>query len=243
MKFLITIILIGLSNNFVYSQESTWHYPLMAASGMAVKQNAADIGQGISDAQQLNKKSIGKAFLYSLILPGAGEAYMGKTGYTKFFLSVETVIWGLFLANQLNLNWQTKDYQSYAVQHAGVSRNGKDADYWINIGKYNTIYDYNEQKRRDRNVDAIYEETAFYSWYWDSQDNRYYYDLKRIETRELQARTAYFMGAIVLNHLVSAINALRLARKYNKQQTVSWHLDCRYDPMVSRLTFSYSKTF
>jgi hypothetical protein len=156
---------------------------------------------------------------------------------------VEALAWGMLLANHINVNMQTTDFQNYAVQHAGVNPDGKDKDYWINIGYYNTIYDYNEEKRRDRDIDAIYEENASNVWYWDSKDNRYYYAVKRAETREMEGRAIYYMGAIVLNHLVSAINAIRVARQYNQKQELSWNIDCDYDPMSSRLIFSYTKSF
>ena len=243
MKHSQIFIFICLMCSLSYSQESTWSYPLMAAMGEGAELSEASQNPFVFNINQSGKKAAGKAFFLSLIVPGAGEAYLGRTGYTRFFLSVEAIAWGLLIANQLNINWQTKDYQSYAMQHAGVYRDGKDDDFWINIGKYNTIYDYNEQKRRERDVEAIYMENSFYAWHWDSQANRYYYDLKRLETRELEAHTVYFMGAIVLNHLASAINALRLARGYNKQEELSWRLDCQYNPMTSRLMFFYYKTF
>jgi len=41
------------------------------------------------EEQKREKKSVGKAFFYSLLLPGLGEAYIGNTTYTKIFLSLE----------------------------------------------------------------------------------------------------------------------------------------------------------
>jgi hypothetical protein len=243
MKYSITFILLVLTIGFTCSQEPNWHYPLMAAKGIAAKQNSMPTAQVNLKTSHADRKSVGKAFFYSLIVPGLGEAYVGRTGYTKFFLSVEGIAWGLLLANRLNVDWQTQDYQNYAVQHANINRSGKDDDYWINVGFYNNIYDYNEQMRRDRNIDAIYEENAFYAWYWDSYDNRKYYAVKRAETREMAGRAVYYMGAIALNHLVSAINAMRVARHYNKQKELSWNLDCGYDPLTSRLMLCYIKVF
>jgi hypothetical protein len=243
MKHVITFISVVLTVGYMYSQESGFPYPLMAVRSIANAQNEIEPQQSLLNQSKTDKKSVSKAFFYSLIVPGLGEAYVGRTGYIKFFLSVEAVAWGLLFANHQNVKWQTNDYQNYAVQHAGINRKGKDADYWINVGFYNTIYDYNEQMRRDRNVDAIYDENTFYAWYWDSDANRKYYAVKRAETREMEGRAIYFMGALVLNHLVSAINAMRVARQYNKKQELSWNLDCGYDPLTSRLLLSYSKNF
>jgi hypothetical protein len=243
MKFFQTFILAFLMVSYATSQEPNWSYPLMAAKDAPSGLGEMPSQQSVLITTQSQKKSVGRAFFSSLILPGTGEAYVGRTGYTKIFLTVEAVAWGLLLANHLNVNMQTKDYQNYGVQHAGVNPDGKDKEYWINVGFYNTIYDYNEQKRRERDVDAIYEENAYNAWFWDSESNRQYYAVKRAETREMEGRAVYYVGAIVLNHLVSAINAIRVARHYNKKQELSWNMDCEYDPMLSRLTLSYSKAF
>jgi len=190
------------------------------------------------------KKSVGKAFFYSLLLPGLGEAYTGHPGYTKFFLSVEGIGWGFFLSNYLQVTARTEDNENYALQHAGVTRTGKDAQYWINIGKYDNIYDYNEQKRRERDVDGLYSEDTVNFWRWDSYNNRLYYDWKRIQTREMERRQVYIIGALVLNHTLSAINALRLARAYNKEsERIGWKFDVSVHPYYSAIVLNLSKTF
>ena len=85
-------------------------------------------------------------------------------------------------------------------------------------------------RRRDRDVDAIYSEDAINFWRWDSHDNRLDYDARRIHTRELEQNDVYYIGAIVLNHLVSAINALRVARAYNKNlEQNSWQMGMQFD--------------
>ena len=194
--------------------------------------------------QHLEKKSLSKAFFYSLLLPGLGEAYVGHTDYTKIFLTTEILGWGLLIRNFLQVQWRTEDYENYAIQHAGINNQGQDAQYWIDIGKYDNIYEYNEQRRRDRNVDAIYGESGKYYWQWDNRDNRLYYDLKRIQTREIEQMEIYYIGGIVLNHLVSAINALRLARNYNKKiKELSWNFDAKYDRNTGFITLSISKSF
>jgi hypothetical protein len=242
MKHLQIFILVLLMATPSFSQEDNWSYPLMTVRNYDINLNQICRQSRLYNVNQSGEKKAGKAFFYSLVLPGMGEAYVGRTGYTKFFLTVEALAWGMLVANHFNVTWQTKDYRNYAVQHAGVNPDAKDKDYWINVGYYYSIYAYNEQKRRDRNIEAIYEENAFYTWQWDTEENRKYYAVKRAETREMEGRAVYFMGAIVLNHLVSAINAMRLTRHYNKQEKLSWHLNCRYNPINSRLMLSYTKT-
>lgn len=205
-----------------------------------VRQDVPDI----NPVPAREKKSVSRAFFYSLLLPGTGEAYVGKTGYTKFFLSVETIGWGLFIANSLQVSSREEDYQNYAVQHAGIDRSGKEDQYWIDIGKFDTIYEYNEQRRRDRNIDALYPESPDFAWRWDAEDNRLFYDAYRIDTRKIEDRQVYIFGVIILNHLASAINALRLARAYNRDiEELSWRFDVDYNIYSDHLSFSIGKSF
>lgn len=196
----------------------------------AFAQEVPDPQQGMQDVEAPEKKSVFKALIYSLALPGAGEAYVGATGWSKIFLSVEALGWGLFISNRLNRDWRLQDSQSFAVEHARVNSDGKDDDFWLSIGKYDNLYEYNEQRRRDRNVNAIYAETAANYWQWDSKSNRLAYDWKRIQAKQLENRETYFVGGLVLNHIISAINAMRLARAHNRGiDELSWRFDMDMD--------------
>jgi hypothetical protein len=190
------------------------------------------------------RKSASRAFFYSLILPGTGEGYVGEKTQSKVFLGIEIVAWSLVIANMINVNMRQDDYKNYAVQHAFVERSGKGDQYWIDIGKYDTIFEYNEQRIRERDIDAIYPENRFWFWGWDKNDNRFSYDANRIETREIEQKRLYFFGAIVLNHLVSAINALRLANSYNRKlDELSLKFNLDYNPMYDQFSFSLQKSF
>ncbi len=194
--------------------------------------------------QQREKKSIGKAFFYSLLLPGLGEAYVGNTTYTKVFLSLEVIGWGFLLGNYQHVAWLKKDYENFAYQHANVSKKSKDDQYWIDIGKFNTIYEYNEQRRRDRDVTNIYDENDQYFWQWDTKSNRFDYDGRRIHSKDLENDEVYYMGAIVLNHIVSAINALRLAKAYNSDIKESgWIMGVEFNNYRNSLSLSVSQNF
>lgn len=196
------------------------------------------------EEQQRETKSVGKAFFYSLLLPGMGEAYVGNTTYTKIFLSLEVVGWAFLLGNYQNVSWLQKDYKNFANQHANISKDSKDAQYWIDIGKYDNIYEYNEQRRRDRDVAAIYDENDIYYWNWDSFSNRLDYDGRRIHAKDLENDDVYYIGAIVLNHIVSAINALRLAKAHNRNlKTGGWMMGVKYDNSRNSLSLSFNQSF
>ncbi len=223
----------------VFAQEKTG-LNLFSRKKIAVDPSAfQDRSIEFSD-QKPEKKSVTKAFFLSLLLPGTGEAYVGRTVYTKVFMSIEVAGWGLFIANRINVNKREEDYKNYAVQHAGLSRDDKTDQYWIDIGKFDNVYLYNEQRRRDRNVDAIYPENRYFMWQWDNLNSRLYYDAYRIETRKIDESKIYIIGGIILNHLVSAVNALRVARAYNREiEELSWRLDFDYNPYTGTAALNF----
>jgi hypothetical protein len=190
------------------------------------------------------RKSASTAFFSSLLLPGTGESYVGEQTQSKVFLGIEIVAWGLVVANIINVNIRQTDYKNFAVQHASVIRNGKGDQFWIDIGKYDTIFGYNEQRIRERDIDALYPENRFWFWTWDNTDNRFFYDAKRIETRQIEQNRLYFFAAIALNHLISAINALRLANSYNRKlDELSLKFNIDYNPLHHQFSLSLQKSF
>jgi hypothetical protein len=193
---------------------------------------------------QNQQKSVFGAFMMSLALPGLGEAYVGETQYTRFFIATEVLGWGLYIANIIQVENREQQYKNFASQHAGIDRNGKDIQFWIDLGKFDSVYDHNEERRRQRDVDAIYAETLQNFWAWDKDANRQFYEWQRIRAREIERREVFYIGGIVLNHVVSAINALRLARAYNREQKeLSWNMDFEFRPSSGEMYFSIIKSF
>lgn len=193
-----------------------------AVNGTEQNRDGFSLSAKIEKAPELNVQttkriSVGKALLFSLLIPGAGEYYAGNQFYAKIFFGIEvTGIAGMLFNNAYHQSL-VDDYQSYAVLHAGVDPTGKNNQYWVNLGKFDDIYSYNERRLNQRRVNDIYAETEANKWRWDSFDNRYYYDFKRIKAAEVKSRNSYFYSAILINHLISAINAVRLARSHNRQ--------------------------
>lgn len=196
--------------------------------------------------EMVGQKSTGLAFFLSLALPGSGEFYMERRTQTAWFLTTEILLWTGLAANSLYTDHLVEEYRIYAIQHASVNREGKDKQYWMDIGKYNSIYDYNEQRRRDRYFDAIYLDEEINFWLWDSKENRLKYDESRLRANEIANQSVYFFASIVVNHLISAVNSLRIARKHNRElaDKANWNLGVRSYKIESRhyygLNFSTS---
>ncbi len=227
LKIIPALILLFLLNGRLSAQQNVEipFHNLYADNMYSNNLAKLDLSDTTGKTKNDNKKSVGKAALFSLLIPGGGEYYMGATGQAKVFFAIEVLLWGGLFANKWYVGTLEDDYKTYAVQYASVERDGKDDYYWVNIGKFNTIYDYNTQRARDRNFNEMYTDTDKYYWSWQSKNNRITYDGKRLNAENKSGNDVYFYSAILLNHFVSVINAIRLARKHNK--TLSWRIDVK----------------
>jgi hypothetical protein len=131
----------------------------------------------------------------------------------QIFLGSEGLLWATFFAFRAYGHWKEVDYQRYAVAHAGITREGKDYDYYVAIENYTDIRSYNEAKLQQRAVEDMYPEDEFYSWEWDSEASREDYERMRVASDRAYRRSIFVVGGIVINHIISGIDAIRLARK------------------------------
>ena len=208
---------------------------------------------GKSFLPKKSRKSARKAFFLSLLVPGSGEYYVGQKGYTKGFVSAEAVIWSAALFNKYQGDMRRRDYISYSAQQAGSNSGRTDDFYYQNVYEWSNSYWYNEDQWRQARelypydpaaqqayvADKLYSEED--SWEWQNYDQWYYYRGLRVKSRNYLHRISYSVGASVLNHMLSAVNAARLAKRFNKRTKLSqisdWRLECySYQPETITLT-------
>lgn len=170
-----------------------------------------------------------KYVLLSLILPGAGEYFMGHHTMAKIFVGTEALLWAGYLGARAYANELEGDFQAFAAVHADVNPHNKSDQYWIDIGSAENIYVYNEQKRVERQLKATYPETAANYWQWDSRANRSEYTDLRIQQHDWKRRTTFVISGMILNRLVSAIDVIRIIKKEKRES----------QSRMSRLYFDY----
>ncbi|HHS12443.1 MAG TPA: hypothetical protein ENN03_01600 [bacterium] len=154
-----------------------------------------------------------RAFFYSLLVPGLGQVYAGAGTMTRVFVASEAALWSLYFTFRTVGNWKEADYKRFAVLHAGVDPEGKDRRYYVNLEHYDSMEAYNQAKLRQRNLNAVYPAHEGYEWEWDSRESRLRYESLRVSSDKAFNRALLVTGAVVLNHLASAIDAARAARK------------------------------
>ena len=163
------------------------------------------------------EKSQGKAFIFSALVPGSGELYVGaKRGY--IFLGVEAIAWTSSYFFHKSGKQKEDEFLDFADNHWSFDRLPAVGDTTCNGSPYTKerddmihyFYVYNKQH--------FYEDIGkqpFYQCAWDSPENLGAYLDMRDKSNWLLKNSDYAIMAAVVNHVVSAIDALRLARNYN----------------------------
>ncbi|MGB2959628.1 MAG: hypothetical protein WBD30_12145 [Bacteroidota bacterium] len=170
---------------------------------------------GMPEAGDLDKKSPFLASLYSLVLPGMGELYADGFSTGKYFLIADGVLWLTLVAFELHGNALRDDARAYSVAAAGVNPAGKDDQFFVDVGNFINIDDYNQKKLRDRNPARLYDATTGYAWSWTTDADRMTYRDQRVASENMYNNKKFVIAALVVNRVASAINAARSAVSYN----------------------------
>jgi len=174
------------------------------------------------------QKSKGKAFFMSLLVPGLGERYAGRPTRASRFMAAEILLWLGYTGFVKYRDWREEDYMNYAAAYADVDLQGKDKAYFINIGNYNSIEEYNAAKLRQRNLPKYYRNVEKYYWKWESEGRRAKFDQLRISSDLANNHSTFVIGAIFANHIISAIDAVIMVHKHNQQSSSAWSWDVRF---------------
>ncbi|MCU0372594.1 MAG: hypothetical protein MUE56_05065 [Ignavibacteria bacterium] len=153
--------------------------------------------------------------LLSLVLPGAGHFYTDRMDVGAYFLGADAVLWlGLFGVNYY-AGIIKDDSRSYASQHAGLDVNGKDDDYFSNVGSYLNIYNYNNEKLQAGEYDKMYDINTYF-WNWDSPENQSEFEKQRKRSERTYNISPVIVTGLILNRLVSALSSVLLTNKHNE---------------------------
>lgn len=190
------------------------------------------------------KKSTGLAILYSMVLPGMGELYAGSYDSGIYFTVADGVLWGTYIGMNVYGNWQKDRYINYAVNNAGINTNSKDEAYYATISAYMDIDEYNDEKAFERDYVAMYNNINTYYWKWNTNDERKEFRKMWKSSEQTFNNFRFVVGALLLNRVVSAINAVRLVSKYNNNlnQEVGWNVSSGIQNMPDN-SYAYQINF
>ena len=150
------------------------------------------------------------AFWRSLLVPGWGQQYAGGGG--GGFLAAELALWGGYWGFEWLGEVRRDQYQAYAAERAGARPEGKGRDYFDDLGFYASRLEHNQFARYEDGPEAaLYPVETDFFWEWDRDESRLRYRELRNASQYAQRQALYMTGLVVVNHLVSAIHAARVA--------------------------------
>jgi len=160
-----------------------------------------------ADEKAYLRKKPPEAFLRSAVLPGWGQRYGERNIRGAIFSGVEVGLWTALLLSRQDWIEGEDDYMTFARQHAGVN-GSPDHQYYVDIGNYNDMDEFNDAQRQQRQYADQYRNRSDY-WEWDSTNNRELFEDIRIAADVSKRRIYYYVGGLLLNRIVSSIDAAR----------------------------------
>ena len=172
-------------------------------------------------------KSPTKAFLYSALVPGSGQLYIGaKRGYLQ--IAAEVGLLAAYFITRSNAQSLREDYREQ-VRDNIVFEGPTRIQHWDPIEDFEHATQY-ENWNHEYDSEATRARTG--KWYWQREGNAFKDRLAkevppsearleayqmRMEANDKFQLAKTFLGIAMLNHVASAIDARIAAKSYNKK--------------------------
>ena len=173
------------------------------------------------------RKSLLKAVGLSLLLPGMGELYAGRFDLGRYMVVAESGLWMTYAGSRLYGELIRDDARDFAKVHAQIDPAEKSGQFYVDIGNFIDVFDYNEKQLRDREVQKLYDPSGGFFWRWDDDGSRIRYRELRVSSDAVFNNSRFVIGAVIVNHLVSALNAARLTLAHNRAADGNQAFDVR----------------
>ncbi len=203
-----------------------------------------------SAATEPEHKSPILAALISLVVPGLGEAYANRFEAGRYLVGSEAILWGGYAGLAVYTSDFQNDMENYAIARAGASAGSKgDQNYFAHVGQYQSSDLFNEEMLREGMASNLIANGQ--GWSWAVKSDQLYFGQLRTKVQTLDNDRQFMLAAIVVNHLISAIDAYIVTRNFNRDHAappaqgmrleVGGHLGALYDAkgasISARLTF------
>jgi hypothetical protein len=156
-----------------------------------------------------------------LVVPGMGQVYSNRFDVGKYYMISEASLWLGYAAFTIYGNWLLDDAYNFAAVHAGITNEGKERDdkFYTDISNYENYVEFNNEQLIYGEYEKLYlPENGYYFW-WDKVENRKKYREDRLAGDRIKNDRLFIVGAILVNHVISAISAIVLTNNYNKEIT------------------------
>ncbi|MGH7449849.1 MAG: DUF5683 domain-containing protein [bacterium] len=264
-KIFITVIIAGLSTTTLWAQTPQF-------SRLALLQNCdCEQRNELAEAQQAafavrmapafyfvdsltslsppRERSAGKAFLFSAVIPGAGQIYNKSFLKGLAFLGVEVGAWAVYAVYTQRGNDQEDAFEAYARAH------WSEDEYWASLARLSgcdvnnrpCLRDYESKTFShflpDEPNQTYYENIGKYDQFnagWDDSisgeakerdsANRSLYTRLRKKANDQFKIATYGTSIVLVNHVISALDAAYTTYKFNREIKASMGMEMqRYD--------------
>ena len=234
-----------------------------AAIAFAADETMAD-GSDSESARSAayEERSASKAFLLSMLLPGLGQYYCGRTDRALGFFVGEAGLWTTYAVFKIQGNTREEDYVEWAKEFSGAKIDGYDRDeeFYQTISRYLSSDEYNfeikllarliypgdTQEVRDQQLAYIEENSVRGedTWGWASPEKRNDFRVIRHGSVEADRRAEWTLGALLLLRVLSGIDAVRVAHAENREHgAVGLSANPRFPSGEPGLALAYSRRF
>ena len=164
------------------------------------------------DAPSVSSRA-GVALAATLLLPGAGHRYLGRSGRALTYLSIEAAALFAAVACQRTSRRVFDDARAFAWKYAGVEGGPlADESFAQNLAYAQTSEDYNRIMEYNRTVERKYDDPLL-QWSWPDEALMQEYARKREWATKLHVASTFLVGALVLNRVVSFVD-IRASTRY-----------------------------
>lgn len=212
---------------------------IMLAAVTAFSQVVISVDESVSKNRN---KSAFLAIGASALLPGMGELYLDQKDMVRPFVWVDAALWVTAFGSYFIGERYVTSAHGYAVRHAGLNSSSKNIDMLNTVGDYRSRggvdgqnsspdmeEDYNQAMiRAGKKIDA--DLNASIQWDWGSSDNpetSEHIDEYKSRLRHYRVSRIVFqasVGALVLNRVVSILDAVRIYRR-TSSSSLAHHID------------------
>jgi len=216
-----------------------------------------------SEMYSSEHKSIGRAFVYSALVPGLGEYYAGSKFKSALFFAADLVFWSQYLSNHskgkdkedeftayADAHWSATRYTEWLVENYGVL---DDEDPYEVPGEDPKSFTHNLP---DEKTQQYYEMIGKYEQFlagWDDYDEqeatssprRGEYIIMRDDANDKLNKASTWVMVSLANHFLSAFDAAITAKSFNKRKDVFSNVNvkarlAKYDgDQIPQLMFTY----
>lgn len=164
-----------------------------------------------------HKVSMLKAGIYSALIPGLGEYYVGHRAKARIFFAVEAATWVSFFTFHIYGNWKEDDFIQFAAENANANLENKSDEFTDWVGFYDDIDQFNSLGRVQDPERPYLVDNAENHWRWQSAEAQSTYRHLKNRSREAYRHRDFMVGLAVVNRIVSIIDAVRDAKRSQRE--------------------------